>query len=70
MRSPLPITLAVLIPTFTVVTCLAVLFMSKLDERRARTLQLASDPSVDLEEDIDVKAKMSDDVVSIHERVD
>lgn len=44
--------------------------MSKRDERRARTLQLTSDPSVDLEEDIDVKAKMSDDVVSIHERVD
>ena len=59
-----------LIPTFTVVTCLAVLFMSKRDERRARTLQLASDPSIDLEEDIDVKGKMSDDVVSIHERVD
>ncbi|KAI0090926.1 MFS general substrate transporter [Irpex rosettiformis] len=54
-----------------IITCLTVLFMSKRDERRAKVLQLASDPSVDLdlEEDIDAKVKISDDV-SIRERVD
>ncbi|KAI0090911.1 hypothetical protein BDY19DRAFT_932372 [Irpex rosettiformis] len=46
-----------------IITCLVVLFMSKRDERRAKTLQLASDPSVDLdlEEGIDAKVKISDD---------
>ncbi len=55
---------------FPVVTCLAVLYMSKRDERRERRLQLASDPSVELglEED-DIKAKLSDDVVEVHERI-
>ncbi|KAI0741232.1 MFS general substrate transporter [Irpex lacteus] len=53
-----------------IVTCLAVLYMSKRDERRERRLQLASDPSVELglEED-DIKAKLSDDVVEVHERI-
>lgn len=58
--------------TFTVLVCLSVLFMSKRDERRARAQLLASNPSVevDLDEDIDTKAKTSEDVTPITERDD
>lgn len=53
----------------TVCVCLAVLFMSKRDERRARAAQLASvdaDAISEELEDADSKAKVSVDRLSVH----